>query len=95
MAINIFINRMNYYKKKNYTNNLVLEDYSNENKKKIEILNDEIKKLNNQLEKDTKCIYEKNLLNKEYKDLKKITRNKKNKRSKRFNKRKTKRKFFK
>ena len=82
-AINVAINRMNYFKKENellkkelyknddYTNNLGLEDYSNENKKKIEILNDEIKILNNQLEEHRKCIYERNLLNKEYIELKK------------------------
>ena len=81
-AINIAINRMNNVKKENellkkelyknddYTNNLGLEDYSNENKKKIEILNDEIKILNNQLEEHHKCINERNLLDKEYLELK-------------------------
>ena len=82
-AINVAINRMNFYKKENeilkkelyknddYTNNLGLEDYSNENKKKIKLLSDEIKILNNQLEEHQKCIYERNLMNQEYSELKK------------------------
>ena len=81
--INEAINKMNYYKKENellkrelyknddYTNKLELEDYSNENKKKIEMLSDEIRILNNQLEAHKKCLHERNLLNKEYIELKK------------------------
>ena len=82
-AINMAINRMNFYKKENellkkelyknedYTIKLGLVNYSNENKKKIELLNDEIKILNNQLEEHRKCINERNMLNTEYNELKK------------------------
>ena len=59
------------YKNDDYTNKVGLEDYSNENKKKLIILNDEIKILNSQLEEHRKCLYERNLLNKEYLELKK------------------------
>ena len=81
-AINVAINRMNVIKKENeilkkelyknddYTNKLGLEDFSNENKKKIEKLNFEIKILNNQLEEHKKCLNERELLNREYSDLK-------------------------
>ena len=82
-AINVAINRMNVIKKENevlkkelyknddYTNKLGLEDFSNENKKKIEKLNFEIKILNNQLEEHKKCLNEREHLNKEYSELKK------------------------
>ena len=82
-AINVAINRMNFYKKENellkkelyknedYTIKLGLVNFSNENKKKIELLNDEIKILNSQLEEHRKCINERNLLNSEYNELKK------------------------
>jgi chromosome segregation ATPase len=59
------------YKNDDYMNKLGLEDYSNENKKKIDILNDEIRILNNQLEEHKKCINERNMLNNEYIELKK------------------------
>ena len=48
-----------------------MEDFSNENKKKIEKLNFEIKILNNQLEEHKKCLNERELLNREYSELKK------------------------
>ena len=82
-AINVAVNRMNVIKKENeilkkelyknddYTNKLGLEDFSNENKKKIEKLNFEIKILNNQLEEHKKCLNERELLNREYSELKK------------------------
>ena len=81
-AINVAINKMNMYKKENellkkelyknddYTNKLGLEDNSNENKKKLLKLNDELKILNSQLEEHQKCKYERNLLSKEYLELK-------------------------
>ena len=82
-AINVAINRMNVIKKENeilkkelyknddYTNKLGLEDFSNENKKKIEKLNFEIKILNNQLEEHKKCLNERETLKREYSELKK------------------------
>jgi len=81
-AINVAVNRMNVIKKENeilkkelyknddYTNKLGLENFSNENKKKIEKSNFEIKILNNQLEEHKKCLNERELLNREYSELK-------------------------
>ena len=81
-VINVAINKMNMYKKENellkkelyknddYTNKLGLEDNTNENKKKLMKLDEELKILNNQLEEHQKCLYERNLLNKEYLELK-------------------------
>ena len=82
-AINNAIIKMNILKKENeslkkelyknddYSNNLGLEDNSNENKKRLEQLKDEIKILSNQLEQHKKCINERNALEKENNQLKK------------------------
>ena len=82
-AINNAIIKMNILKKENeslkkelyknddYSNNLGLEDNSNENKKRLEQLKDEIKILSNQLEQHKKCLNERNALEKENNKLKK------------------------
>ena len=82
-AINNAIIKMNILKKENeslkkelyknddYENNIGLEDNSNENKKRLEQLKDEIKILTNQLEKHKKCLNERNSLEKENTQLKK------------------------
>ena len=82
-AINNAIIKMNILKKENeslkkelyknddYSNNLGLEDNSNENKKRLEQLKDEIKILTNQLDQHKKCLNERNALEKENNQLKK------------------------
>ena len=82
-AINNAIVKMNILKKENeslkkelyknddYSNNLGLEDNTNENKKRLENLKDEIKVLSNQLEQHKKCLNERNALEKENMQLKK------------------------
>ena len=82
-AINNAIMKMNILKKENeilrkelyknddYSNNLGLEDNSNENKKRLDQFKDEIKILNGQLEQHKKCIIERNNLEKENLKLKK------------------------
>ena len=82
-AINNAIAKMNLLKKENenlrkelyknddYSNNLGLENNTNENKIKLDKLKDEIIILNGQLEEHKKCISERNLLEKENIKLKK------------------------
>lgn len=63
--------RKELYKNNDYSDNLGLEDYTNENKKKLDKLKDEIRILNNQLDQHKKCINERNKLEKENLELKK------------------------
>ena len=63
--------RKELYKNDDYSNNLGLENNTNENKKKLDKLKDEIRILNGQLEEHKKCIIERTFLEKENNDLKK------------------------
>ena len=62
--------RRELYKNDDYSNNLGLEDNTNENKRLLEKYKDEIKVLNNQLEEHKKCLRERNSLEKEHLQLK-------------------------
>jgi hypothetical protein len=62
--------RKELYKNNDYSENLGLEDNSNENRKRLEQLKDEIRILNNQLEQHKKCLKERNSLEKENLQLK-------------------------
>ena len=62
--------RRELYKNDDYSNNLGLEDNSNENKKLLEKYKDEIKMLNNQLDEHKKCLKERISLEKEHLQLK-------------------------
>ena len=63
------------YKNKDYSDNIELEDNSNEKKKKIELLTDELNILNNQLEVHKKCIADKSSIDKEDEQLKNELKN--------------------
>ena len=62
--------RKELYKNNDYSENLGLEDNSNENRKRLEQLKDEIRILNNQLEQHKKCLKKRNSLEKENLQLK-------------------------
>ena len=62
--------RRELYKNNDYSENLGLEDNSNENRKRLELLKDEVRILNSQLEQHKKCLKERNALEKESLQLK-------------------------